>query len=79
MNICLVLKSTKKNENEIYSLLSGKGFFDKEYELALKFWNKFGMKKMKEYEDFHFKYALNICKNLELDAYKIMVCVHVNI
>ena len=44
------------DKNEFYSLLSGKGIIDKEYQHVLKVWNKFGMTKMREHQDLPLKY-----------------------
>ena len=43
------------SKENVYSPLTDKKVSDKKYEHILKVWNKFGMKKMKDYQDFHLK------------------------
>ena len=56
MNIWEILKSLKKNyQAKFYSSLTGEKINDKEYEHALKVWNKFEMKTRKDYHNLHLK------------------------
>ena len=49
------LKEELPNKGKFYSSLTGKKTCDKEYEHVLTVWNKFEMKKMKDYHDLYLK------------------------
>ena len=61
MNICVILKSLKKNCQVRISLIVSsqiKKNIGKEYKHFLKVWNAFEMKTMKDYHDFYLKFNI---------------------
>ena len=48
-------KEQLPSKEKFYSSLTGKKVSNKEYEHVLKVWNKFEMKKMKDYHDLYLK------------------------
>ena len=50
-----MFKEKLPSEEKFYSSLTGKKVSDKEYERFFKVWNKFEMKKMKDYHDLYLK------------------------
>ena len=67
------LKEQLRSKEKFYSSLTGKRINDKEYEHVLKVWNKFEMKKMKDYHDLYLKgdlllLAKTFVKNLKIIA-----------
>ena len=48
-------KEQLPSKENLYSSLTGKKSSNEEYEHALKFWNKFEMKTMKDYYHFYLK------------------------
>ena len=66
-------KEQLSSKEKFYSSLTGKRINDKEYEQVLKVWNKFEMKKMKDYHDLYLKgdlllLAKTFVKNLKIIA-----------
>ena len=55
MNDFKKFKEELPSKVKFYSLLTGKKICDKEYEYVLKVWNKFEMKKIKDYHDLYLK------------------------
>ena len=50
-----MFKETFPTEEMFYSLLTGKKASGKEYENVLKVWNKFEIRKMKDYHNLYLK------------------------
>ena len=48
-------KEELSSKENVYSSLTGKKISDKDYEHVLKVWNKFEMKRMKDYHDLYLK------------------------
>ena len=70
------LKEKLPNKGKFYSSLTGKKTCDKEYEHVLTVWNKFEMKKMKDYHDLYLKcdalLLADVFENLEIIALKVL-------
>ena len=49
---------TLPDKNEIYISLNGTGISDKDHQDNIKVWNKFEMRRMKEYVSLHLKYNI---------------------
>ena len=67
------LKEQLRSKEKFYISLTGKRINDKEHEHVLKVWNKFEMKKMKDYHDLYLKcdillLAKTFVKNLKIIA-----------
>ena len=57
----VILKGLKRNcqaKKNFYSSLSGKKISDKDFENAVRVWNKFEIKAIKDYHDLHLKCAV---------------------
>ena len=65
-------KEQLRSKEKFYSSLTGKRINDKEHEHVLKVWNKFEMKKMKDYHDLYLKYDILLLANVFVKSLKII-------